>query len=100
LRRLLLANRQLAAATIPAGTYPGTPETATVADRVLWVVRARAPDAQVYGLTRALFNPANHAALAASHPAAGAIALATAIQALPAALHPGAARYYREVGKL
>jgi TRAP transporter TAXI family solute receptor len=99
-RRLLIGNHQLVAATIPAGTYPGVPETVTVADRILWVVRARAPDAQIYGLTRALFNPANHAALVASHPAASAIALATAIQALPAALHPGAARYYREVGKL
>jgi TRAP transporter TAXI family solute receptor len=99
-RRLVVDDRQLVAATIPAGTYPGTPAIPTVADRVLWVVRARAPDAVVYGLTRALFNPANHAALAASHPAARAIALTTAIQSLPAPLHPGAARYYREAGKL
>jgi TRAP transporter TAXI family solute receptor len=99
-RRLAVNDRQLTIATIPAGTYPGVAAMPTIADRILWVVRARASDAVVYGLTRALFNPANHAALAASHPAAGAIALATAIQSLPVPLHPGAARYYREAGKL
>ncbi len=70
------------------------------ATRAVWVVNERAPDALVYGLVRALFNPANHAALAADDPAAGAIDINTAAHDPPAPLHGGAARYYREVGKL
>ena len=41
-----------------------------VATRAWWVTRDGEPDSLIYGLTRALFNPANHAVLAASHPAA------------------------------
>jgi len=68
--------------------------------RVIWVVNEKASDALVYGLVRALFNPANHAALADSNPAAGGIDISSAAQSPPAPLHSGAARYYREAGKL
>ena len=99
-QQLLKDDSQLAAGRIAAGAYPGTPETPTLATRAVWMVNARAPDSLVYGLVRALFNPANHAPLAASHPAAGEIELGSAAQNLPLPLHSGAARYYREVGKL
>ena len=73
----------------------------TVATRACWVTRDSEPDALIYGLTRALFNPANHAALAASHPSARDIGLDSAAGNPPAPLHPGAARFYREKhGKL
>ncbi|MBV9548393.1 MAG: TAXI family TRAP transporter solute-binding subunit [Alphaproteobacteria bacterium] len=98
--RLLADDSQLAEAHIAANLYPVSGEVVTLSTRAVWVVNERASDALVYGLTRALFNPANQAALAASHPAAGAIDVATAAQSLPAPLHSGAARYYREVGKL
>jgi TRAP transporter TAXI family solute receptor len=98
--RLTHDDDQLQAATIAAGAYPGTAATQTLATRAVWIVNDRASDALVYGLVRALFNPANHAALADSHPAAREIDLAIAAQILPAPLHSGAARYYREAGKL
>lgn len=98
--RLPQDDAQLAAATIAPGVYRGVGAVATLSTRAVWVVNDRAPDALVYGLARALFNPANRAALAASHPAAAEIDVATAAQAPPAPLHSGAARYYREVGKL
>lgn len=98
--RLTGDDAQLALGRIPAGAYAGVGEVATLATRAVWVVSDRAPDALVYGLTRALFNPANHVALAASHPAAGEINVSNAAQTPPAPLHSGAARYYREVGKL
>jgi hypothetical protein len=99
-QQLLKDDSQLAAGRIAAGAYPGTPETPTLATRAIWVVNARAPDSLIYGVVRALFNPANHAPLAASHPAAAEIGLGSAAQNLPLPLHSGAARYYREVGKL
>jgi TRAP transporter TAXI family solute receptor len=98
--RLMQDNAQLQATTIAAGAYPGSAATPTLATRAIWVVNDRASDALVYGLVRALFNPANHAALAASHPAAREIDVTTAAQTPPAPLHSGAARYYREAAKL
>jgi TRAP transporter TAXI family solute receptor len=98
--RLLRQEPQLQGATIAAGTYPESPATATIATRTLWVVNARVSDTLVYGITRALFHPANHEALAASHPSAHQIDESRATLELPAPLHNGARRYYREAGIL
>jgi TRAP-type uncharacterized transport system substrate-binding protein len=53
----------------------------------------------IYGLTRALFHPANREALAASHPSAREFGLNIAATSPGAPLHPGAARFYRELEK-
>jgi uncharacterized protein len=98
--RLIQMLPQLSPAVIAANAYPGQPAVETVATRAWWVTRDGEPDSLVYGLARALFNPANHAGLAASHPSAGGIGLDSAAVNPPAPLHPGAARFYREVGKL
>jgi hypothetical protein len=91
---------QLAPASIAAGIYPATGEVKTVSTRAFWIVRDRAPDALIYGLVRALFNPANREALAQSHPAAAEIGTGSAAINPPAPLHSGAARYYREIAVL
>jgi hypothetical protein len=98
--RLVKAVPQLVPAVIAANAYPGTPATETVATRAFWVARDSAPDSLIYGVTRALFNAANRGALAASHPSARDITLHNAPLTPPAALHPGAARFYREAGAL
>jgi hypothetical protein len=98
--RLIQMVPQLSPATIAANAYPGQPAVETVATRAWWVTREGEPDPLVYGLVRALFNPANHPGLAASHPSARGISLDSAAVNPPAPLHPGAARFYREVGKL
>ena len=98
--RLLAAVPLLSATVIPAGSYPGAPMVETVATRAWWFTRDSEPDPLIYGLTRALFNPANRAGLAASHPAGRDITLDSAALNPPAPLHPGAARFYREAGKL
>jgi len=98
--RLLAAVPQLFPMVISAGSYPGTPMVETVATRAWWFTRNSEPDSLIYGLTRALFNPANRAGLAASHPAGRDITLDSAALNPPAPIHPGAARFYRETGKL
>ena len=97
--KLLKAVPALFADIIPAGTYRGVPATATVGLHALWIVDAHQPEPLVYGLTRALFNSANRDALSANH-SAGQIRLATATLDVPAPLHPGALRYYRDIGHL
>ena len=52
---------QLSPAVIAAGAYPGSAAVETVATRAWWVTRDSEPDPLIYGLTRALFNPANRA---------------------------------------
>jgi TRAP transporter TAXI family solute receptor len=94
--RLLKMAPSFSQAVIPAGGYSGRGAVETVSMRALWVVRDSEPDALIYGITQALFNPRNHDALASSHPAAGEIGLATASLAPPAPLHPGAARFYAQ----
>lgn len=98
--RLLAAVPQFFPAVIPAGSYPGSDTVETVATRAWWFTRDSQADPLIYGLTRALFHPANRAGLAASHPAGREIGLDTAALNPPAPIHPGAARFYREVGKL
>ena len=56
------------------------------------------PVEYAFGMVRALFNPANQSALAASHPSARGIGLESAASNPGAPLHPGAARFYREKG--
>lgn len=99
--RLIQAVPQLARAVIPAGAYPGVDGAVeTVSTRAYWVTRDSAPDPLIYGMVRALFNPVNQSALAASHPSARNIGLDNAAASPGVPLHPGAARFYRENGKL
>lgn len=93
--RLIKRTPSFAPATIPANLYPGQASIPTVATRALWIVRDSVPDNLVYGITQALFDPRNRAALSASHPSAREIGLADATRDLPAPLHNGAARFYQ-----
>jgi len=98
--RLVAAVPSLSPDVIPAGTYRGTAAVQTVSVRALWIVNAQVPDRLVYGLTGALFNAGNRDALASGLRSTAMIRLDSATSDLPAPLHPGAARFYREVGRL
>jgi hypothetical protein len=97
--RLLKTVPSLSSGIIPAHAYSGSGATETVSARALWVVRDSEPDALVYDITRALFNSRNYDALAASHPSAREIGLATAALSPPAPLHSGAARFYSDAAR-
>ena len=85
------------ASTIPANTYTGqTTDVPTVAVMNFLVTHEGVSDEIVYQMTKQLFE--NLPQMVAAHKAASAISLKTAIQGMPLPLHPGAARYYKEMG--
>ncbi len=83
--------------TIPAGTYPGQDaDINTIAQPNFLATHADIPEENVYQITKTIYE--NLPFLQAIHPATKAMAIEQAIAGLPVPLHPGAVRYYQEVG--
>ena len=83
---------------IPATAYPGVAAVPTLALGAQLFVRCDMDDETAYAITKALWQPATHLLLAAGHPQGKMILLANALSGIAVPLHPGAERYYREVG--
>jgi uncharacterized protein len=82
---------------IPAGTYPGqAKDINTIAQPNFLSVRADVDEDAVYQITKTIYE--NLPFLNAIHGATKAINIEKAIAGLPMPLHPGAAKYYKEVG--
>ncbi|MBI1622776.1 TAXI family TRAP transporter solute-binding subunit [Aquamicrobium zhengzhouense] len=87
------------AVTIPAGTYEGqTEDVPTAAVGNFLVSHEGVSEETAYQMTKLMFE--NLDKMVASHAAAKAIDVQKAIEGMPLPLHPGAERYYREVGVL
>lgn len=82
---------------IKADTYPNQPnDIQSIAHPNIIAVRADVPDDVVYQITKTLWE--NLAALNEIHKATREVTLERAMRGIGAPLHPGAARYYRELG--
>jgi uncharacterized protein len=83
--------------TLPGGSYTGVDEDITVLGipNVL-AVSSEMSDDLAYAITRAMFE--NIADLQAVHPAANETTVEFTMSATPVPLHPGAIRYYEEIG--
>lgn len=82
---------------IPAETYPNQSKPInTIAQPNFLSVRADVDEDAVYQITKTIYE--NLPFLNAIHGATKAMAIEKAIAGLPMPLHPGAARYYQEVG--
>jgi TRAP transporter TAXI family solute receptor len=83
--------------TLPGGTYTGVEGDVTVLGipNVL-AVSTDMPDDLAYALTRALYEHLDE--LSIIHPAARQISVKFTLETMPVPLHPGAARYYEEIG--
>ena len=82
---------------IEAGVYPGQTEPInTIAQPNFLAVRSDVSEENVYQITKAIYE--NLPFLNAIHPATKAMAVEKAIAGLPLPLHPGAAKYYAEIG--
>jgi TRAP transporter TAXI family solute receptor len=82
---------------IKADTYPNQPmDIQSVAHPNIIAVRADVPEEVVYQITKTMWE--NLAALNEIHKATREVTLERALRGIGAPLHPGAARYYRELG--
>ncbi len=82
---------------IPAGTYPGQKEDInTIAQPNFLAARADLDEEAVYLITKTIYE--NLPFLNAIHKATKAMNIDKALAGLPMPLHPGAAKYYKEVG--
>lgn len=86
-------------AVIPAGTYEGqTKDVASIAIQNFLVTHEGVSNDEVYTITKSMWE--NLPALVAAHAAGKAIKKETALKGMPVPLHPGAEKYYREIGML
>jgi uncharacterized protein len=84
-------------AMIPANTYEGqTTDVPTAAVPNFLVTQSDVSDELAYQMTKALYD--NLDTLYAAQNAAKAIKRENAVNGMPVPLHPGAEKYYREVG--
>ena len=86
-------------ATIPANTYRGqTVDVPSAAVQNYLVTYDGVSTETVYGMTKALWTGLDQ--LVAAHSAAKSIDPKHALEGMPVPLHPGAEKYYKEVGIL
>ena len=91
------AEAVMAPLSLPGGIYAGVPDAvSTIGIPNVLVVSADMDDDTVYAVTKAMFE--NIADLRAVHPAANETTVEFTMAATPVPLHPGAIRYYEEIG--
>lgn len=84
-------------ATIPANTYTGqTSDVTSIAIKNFLVSHTGVSDDVVYAMTKTMFENLDY--LVAAHKAAKGIQRESAISGTSVPFHPGAAKYYREIG--
>ncbi|MEO4000968.1 TAXI family TRAP transporter solute-binding subunit [Mesorhizobium sp. CAU 1732] len=83
--------------TLPAGIYDGVAEdTGTVGIPNVWFVSDEMDEELAYAITEMIYE--RHADLVAIHPAANDTTVEFTMASSPVPLHPGAIRYYEEIG--
>ncbi len=95
---LRMANPYFAVDTIAAGTYKDVGAVQTLAVGAQWVTSAKADTETVYQITKSLFSDATQKTLQAGHARGKFITKENAVKGVAIPFHPGAEKYYREVG--
>jgi hypothetical protein len=89
----------LSPAVIPAGTYKGVnQDVPTLAVTCMLVASSDLSADMVYKMTKAVFEHLD--AVGEAHTKGKLVSLETALKGMAIPLHPGAEKYYREVGKI
>ena len=85
---------------IPANTYKDVPAVTTLAVGAQLVTSAKLDTETVYQITKAMYSDATQKALAAGHAKGKLITKENAVQGAGIPFHPGAEKFYKEVGLL
>lgn len=96
--RLVSRHRFFSHDPIPQGAYPGIGRTATLNVGAQWLVSSRVDEELVYAITETLWNDASRKLLDTGHAKGRSIRLETALKGIAVPLHPGARRYYDQLG--
>ena len=86
------------ASDIPADTYEGVGATTTVAVGAQWFTSANEDEELIYNITKAMWNEESRKLFDSGHSKGKVITVDSATQGVGVPLHPGAERYYKEVG--
>ncbi|PWJ17484.1 TAXI family TRAP transporter solute-binding subunit [Jannaschia seohaensis] len=99
--RILTEYEFFAPDVIPGGIYAGQSEdVVTVGVTAQWVTRRDQPEALIYAVTAALWNDTTRRLLDGGHRKGAQVVLETALDGVGIDLHPGAVRFYAEIGML
>lgn len=86
--------------TIPAETYKGVGAVKTLAVGAQWVTSDKVDANLVYEIVKSLYSDAGQKAMGAGHAKGKFITKDNAVQGAGIPFHPGAARFYKEIGVL
>jgi TRAP transporter TAXI family solute receptor len=85
--------------TVPAGSYPGVDAPVeTWRDAGIWIVSADMDEDLVYNMTKAIYDSAGLEHMLRVTNVAREMGIENALSGIALPLHPGAARYWAEVG--
>jgi uncharacterized protein len=95
---LLKSSPWFAIDNIPANTYKDTPAVQTLAVGAQLVTSAKVDTDTVYQVTKAMYSDSTQKTLAAGHAKGKYITKENAVKGVGIPFHPGAEKFYREVG--
>jgi TRAP transporter TAXI family solute receptor len=95
---LRMANPYFAVDSIAANTYKDVPAVQTLAVGAQLVTNAKVDADTVYQITKAMYSESTQKALAAGHAKGKFITKENAVKGVGIPFHPGAEKFYREVG--
>ena len=96
--RLIERYRFFSHHSIPQDVYSGVTETKTISVGAQWLVSSAVDSETVYQITKTLWNQNSRKLLDGGHAKGRSIRLETALNGIAVPLHPGAERFYNEVG--
>jgi TRAP transporter TAXI family solute receptor len=96
--RLVARYRFFSRNHIPRGVYTDVPRIETISVGAQWIVSASTDAELVYQITKSLWHQNTRRILDSGHVKGKRILLQTALESLAVPLHPGAERFYDEIG--
>lgn len=98
---LFEANPYYGKVTIPAKTYNGQDtDVTTFQDAALWVANKDVPAEDVYNLLKAVFSEEGLKYMVEVHKSAKAMSIQSGLNGIVTPLHPGAEKFWKEMGVL